>query len=136
MKQPVAIAQQEPPAAGEVEAGANQEISTLGEAQHQLSQVSENTSSNWPQVSESGDTQLAACEDIKAEVFGMVVEWTAQDNLFRKFWFGTCKSGRWDKSPRVNSGSGHSTESEEALGSNNEGTRVRVTEAPIAAEIT
>ena len=102
LKQSVAIAQQEHPAAGEIESATDQAISTMGEAQHQMSRVSENASSNWSQVSESGDCSQMD-DGIKAEVFGMVVKWAVQDNLIRKFWFGTRRNGRWDKSPRVSS---------------------------------
>ena len=49
-------------AAGEAEVCANQANSTMGESQHQQSQVSETASSSWSQVSESGDSALERSE--------------------------------------------------------------------------
>ena len=52
----------EHPATGETEVGADQPNSTMGEAQHQQSQVSENASSERSQMSESGDCVLGRSE--------------------------------------------------------------------------
>ena len=57
--------QPEHPAAGEAEVSANQANSTMGESQHQQSQVSETASSSWSQVSESGD-----CSQVRDHIDG------------------------------------------------------------------
>ena len=77
------------------------EVTACGDQQQQ----SEGAAAEASQISfancNASQQQATHHADTKAEVFGMVVKGAAQDNLIRKFWFGTCKSGRCDKSPRA-----------------------------------